>query len=103
MASLNWWHAWRRRRFVHRLQRKLTRLGIHVSEEQIETKMALTSIRENLEFFGIPCSDRSDEELTASIERIGELLSSFGLTVEQFSAVGELFAGERVPKKPLDK
>jgi hypothetical protein len=51
--------------------------------EDIERKLLINSLRAELRFFGLDTKDWTDEEIEASVELLGEVLSKVGVSVRE--------------------
>lgn len=91
----DWLRERRRSREVRRARSICAKAGHpidHVSDDEIEERLTLASIREHMRFFGYPVDDMTDAELKESLQRFGEFVGTCGVSADEFArGFGELF------------
>jgi len=87
-----WLRNQERRREVRRARKLCATAGHpidHLTDEEIEERLALASIRENMRFFGYPVDDMTDEELRAGAQRAGEFVGASGVEADDLAKAFE--------------
>lgn len=93
MNLLSWWRERERLREVRRARKLCAAAGRpidHLADDEIEERLALASIRENMRFFGYPVDGMTDAELKESVARFQRFAQSAGVTSDELARALEI-------------